>query len=92
MPVRTFACSWQAAENLMDAVYLRARSRSREPGPGDGPPDAVVLDVQRRRPLGLTRFYEPLYQVYLLRSGQRVDDATRWFSASDMTARATAAG
>ena len=29
--VRTFACSRYAAENLMDAVHLRASSRGREP-------------------------------------------------------------
>ena len=89
MSVRAFACSRYAAENLMDAVHLRASSRGREPGPGDGPPDAVVRDMQRRGPPG-----HPVLRTAassrLQRSGQRVDDATGRFSASETTARATA--
>src|SRR5260370_22339741 len=45
MSVRAFAYSGYAAENLVDAVHLRADSRGRVPGPRDGPPDAVVRDV-----------------------------------------------
>jgi hypothetical protein len=89
MSVRAFACLWHAAENLLDAVHLRASSRGREPGPGDGSPDAVVRDMQ----YGGSPGYPVLRTVasgQLQRSGQRVDDATGCFSASETTARATA--
>src|SRR5436190_17597680 len=88
--VRTaFACSRHAAENLLDAVHLRASSRSREPGPGHGPPDAVVRDVQLPGPPGhpVLRAAAP---SRLQRSGQRMDAATGRLSASETTATATA--
>jgi len=34
--VRAFACSGYAADNLVDAVHLRASWWSRAAGPGDG--------------------------------------------------------
>ena len=89
MSVRAFAYSRYAAENLVDAVHLRASSRSCAAKPRDGPPDAVVRDVQRQGPPG-----HPVLRAAassrLQRSGQRVDDATGRFSASETTARATA--
>src|SRR5712672_132859 len=53
-----------------------------------GPPDAVVRDVQRREPpeCAVLRAAAP---SRLQRSGQRVDDATGRFSASETTASAT---